>query len=137
MRNLLNHSILYIMFLKIIPFTLRKKCSPIWAVKKMKSVNKWIFCTLFYFVTFLKKFDESCNSIYHYKIRTEHDIDFLNALLVCKSVISYTFGIMLFCNIIWYNKLCKYYNIFTLSSVYWPPNIFTSISENRKLWVWK
>ena len=63
-----------------------------------------------------------------YEMKTDDDKDFLYALLICKSVISYTFGIMLLCD------------IFTPSSIYWPPTIIISISKNQKiwkLWVWK
>ena len=77
----------------------------------------------------LKPYKARCaKNVIAYKMKTVHDKAFLKALLICKSAISYTFGIMLRCD------------IFTPSSIYWPPIIFTCNSENqkiRKLGVWK
>ena len=42
------------------------------------------------------------------KMKTVHDKDFLKALLICKSVISYTFGIMLICDIFTQYPLFSY-----------------------------
>ena len=77
----------------------------------------------------LKPYKARCaKNVIAYKMKTVHDKAFLKALLICKLAISYTFGIMLRCD------------IFTPSSIYWPPIIFTCNSENqkiRKFGVWK
>ena len=57
-----------------------------------------------------KKYQAKCaKTVIAYKMKTVHNNDFLEAILPCKTVISYTFGIM----VIW--------------------DIFTSISENQKI----